>query len=136
MKKLLMGSVLALSSVFAVTACTSVNATTDTRPAASKMQNHYKEGMQRGGLNGPMSQLDLTATQQAQIKAIMEAKQGNRKAEREKYKTERMQTHNAVLQVLTPEQREKLAKIKADKMAKGYKGSEHRKMHGKEHKGL
>ncbi|WP_201595675.1 Spy/CpxP family protein refolding chaperone [Psychrobacter vallis] len=172
MKKLVLGSVLALSSVFTVTACTSVNATTDTKPATSKMQ--HKDGMKKG-MKGPMSQLDLTATQKAQIKAIMEAKQGDRKADREKHKTERAQMHqqmqaltnastlntaavnrladqeaaktkqrfiervqteHAISQVLTVEQREKLAKMKADKMAKGYKGSEHRKMHGKEHKGL
>ncbi len=173
MKKLVLGSVLALSSVFTVTACTSVNATTDTKPATSKMQ-------QKDGMKGPMSELNLTATQQAQIKAIMEAKQGDRKADREKHKAERAQMHqqmqaltnastlntaavnrladqeaaktkqrfiervqteHAISQVLTVEQREKMAKMKADKMAKGYKGSEHRKMHkgskhDKEHKGM
>lgn len=98
MKKLLMGSVLALSSVFAVTACTSVNATTDTAPTTSKMQ--HKDGMKKGGMRGPMSQLDLTATQQAQIKAIMEAKHGNRKAERAQSKAERAQMHQQ-LQALT-----------------------------------
>jgi len=172
MKKLVLGSVLALSSVFTVTACTSVNATTDTKPATSKMQ--HKDGMKKG-MKGPMSELNLTATQQAQIKAIMEAKQSDHKADREKHKAERAQMHqqmqaltnastlntaavnrladqeaaktkqrfiervqteHAISQVLTVEQREKMAKMKADKMAKGYKGSEHRKMHGKEHKGM
>ncbi len=103
MKKLLMGSVLAMSSVFTVTACTSVNATTDTAPTTSKMQHHkagVKGGMHKGGMRGPMSQLDLTATQQAQIKAIMEAKHGNRKAERAQSKAERAQMHQQ-LQALT-----------------------------------
>ena len=164
MKKLVLGSVLALSSVFTVTACTSVNATTDTKPATSKMQQ--KDSMKKG-MKGPMSELDLTATQQAQIKAIMEAKKGDRKADREKHKAERAQMHqqmqaltnastlntaavnrladqeaaktkqrfiervqteHAISQVLTVEQREKMAKMKADKMAKGSK-------HDKEHKG-
>ncbi|AMN49610.1 MULTISPECIES: Spy/CpxP family protein refolding chaperone [unclassified Psychrobacter] len=98
MKKLLMGSVLAMSSVFAVTACTSVNATTDTAPTTSKMQ--HKDGMKKGGMRGPMSQLDLTATQQAQIKAIMQEKHGDREAERTKNKAERAQMHQQ-MQALT-----------------------------------
>ena len=104
MKKLLMGSVLAMSSVFAVTACTSVNATTDTAPTTSKMEKQHKagmkEGMHKGGMRGPMSQLDLTATQQAQIKAIMQEKHGDREAERTKNKTERAQMHQQ-MQALT-----------------------------------
>ncbi len=98
-----MGSVLAVSSVFAVTACTSVNATTDTAPTTSKMQHHkagVKDGMHKGGMRGPMSQLDLTATQQAQIKAIMQEKHGDREAERAKNKTERAQMHQQ-MQALT-----------------------------------
>jgi Spy/CpxP family protein refolding chaperone len=178
MKKLLMGSVLAMSSIFTVTACTSVNATTDTTPTTSKMQHKdgmKKGGMKKGGMRGPMSQLDLTATQQAQIKAIMQAQHGDRKADRTKNKLERaqmqqqmqaltnastlntaavnrladqqaaktkqrfierVQTQHAISQVLTAEQRAKLATLKAEKMAKGHKGSEHGKMHGKPHQGM
>lgn len=175
MKKLLLGSVLAMSSVFTVTACTSVNAITDTKPASTSMQKH-KDGMKKGGMRGPMSQLDLTAAQQAKIKTIMEAKHGDHKADRAKYKAERaqmeqqmqaltnastlnnaavnrladqqaaktkqrfierVQTQHAIIQVLTPEQREKMAKMKAEKMAKGHKGSEHRKMmHDKQRQGM
>ena len=166
MKKLLMGSVLAMSSIFTVTACTSVNATTDTTPTTSKMQ--HKDGMKKGGMRGPMSQLDLTATQQAQIKAIMQEKSGDRKNDRSKYKTERTQmqqqvqaltdaktlnnaavnrladqeaaktkqrfiqrieTQHAIAQVLTPEQRQKMAQLKSERKAKGYHGSKQRKMH-------
>lgn len=173
MKKLLLGSVLAMSSVFAVTACSSVNATTDTTPTTSKMQ--HKDGMKKGGMRGPMSQLNLTATQQAQIKAIMEAKHGDYKADRTKNKAERAQmyqqmqaltnaptlnnaainrladqqaaktkqrfiervkTQHAIAQVLTPEQREKMAKLEAEKMAKGHKGSGHHKMNGKQRPGM
>ncbi|WP_201508872.1 Spy/CpxP family protein refolding chaperone [Psychrobacter alimentarius] len=173
MKKLLLGSVLAMSSVFTVTACTSVNATTDTAPTSSKMQ--HKDGMKKGGMRGPMSQLDLTTTQQAQIKAIMEAKHGDYKADRAKNKAERMQMHqqmqaltnastlntaavnrladqqaaktkqrfiervqtqHAIAQVLTPEQRVKLAKLEAERMAKGHKGPGHHKMAGKKQQGM
>lgn len=173
MKKLLLGSVLAISSVFTVTACTSVNATTDTAPTSSKMQ--HKDGMKKGGMRGPMSQLDLTATQQAQIKAIMEAKHSDYKADRAENKAERMQMHqqmqaltnastlntaavnrladqqaaktkqrfiervqtqHAIAQVLTPEQRVKLAKLEAERMAKGHKGPGHHKMAGKKQQGM
>lgn len=183
MKKLLMGTVLAASSVFAVTACTSVNATTDTAPATSKMQKHHQGGMKegmhngdmKGGMRGPLSQLDLSATQQAQIKAIMEAKHGDRNAERAQHKAERAQMHqqmqalttastlntaalnrladqqaakvkqrfiehaqtqHAIAQVLTPEQRAKIAKLQNERMAKmtkGQHGSTHGEMHGQPH---
>ena len=177
MKKLLMGSVLAMSSIFTVTACSSVNATTDTTPTTSKMQHKdgMKKAMNKSGMRGPMSQLDLTATQQAQIKAIMQAQHGDRKADRTKNKLERaqmqqqmqaltnsstlntaavnrladqqaaktkqrfierVQTQHAISQVLTAEQRAKLATLKAEKIAKGHKGSEHGKMHGKPHQGM
>ena len=70
MKKLIIGSVLAISSVLTVTGCTSVNATTDTTPATTtNMQKHHKAGMKNGmhkggmhegGMRGAMAQLDLT----------------------------------------------------------------------------
>lgn len=172
MKKLLIGSVLAMSSVLTVTACTSVNATTDTAPTSSKMQKHHQDGIKNGmhkdGMRGPMAQLDLTATQQAQIKAIMQEKNGDRKNDRAKYQAERMQmqqqiqvltsartldsaavnrladqqaaktkqrfieriqTQHAISQVLTPEQREKMAQLKTERKAKGHHGSKNHKMH-------
>ena len=97
MKKLLLGSVLTASSVFTVTACTSVNATTDTTPA-TQMQKNHKDGAMRG----PMSKLDLTATQQAQIKAIMQEKHGDRTADRAKNQAERAQMEQQI-QALTNE---------------------------------
>ena len=122
-----------------------------------------------------MTQPDLTAAQQAQIKAIIQAQHGDGKADRTKNKTERAQMHqqiqaltnastlntaavnrladqqaaktkqrfvervqtqHAISQVLTAEQRAKLAKLQAEKMAKGHKGSEHGKMHGKQRQGM
>ncbi|MEN2750977.1 hypothetical protein AAIR29_04945 [Psychrobacter sp. FBL11] len=115
MKKLLMGSALAMSSVLAVTACTSVNATTDTAPTTSKMQHHktgMKDGMHKGGMRGPLSQLDLTATQQAQLQAL---KQNNR--------SERMQNREAMLAILTAEQRAQLETLKSERQAKGHRHS-------------
>ena len=165
MKKLLIGSVLAMSSVLTVTACSSVNASTEATPTATKMQH---KGMYKDGMRGPMAELDLTATQKAQIKAIMQEKSGDRKNDRSKYKTERTQmqqqvqaltdaktlnnaavnrladqeaaktkqhfiqrieTQHAIAQVLTPEQRQKMAQLKSERKAKGYHGSKQRKMH-------
>lgn len=165
MKKLLMGSVLAMSSVLTVTACSSVNASTEAAPTATKMQH---KGMYKDGMRVPMAELDLTEVQQAQIKAIMQEKSGDRKNDRSKYKTERTQmqqqvqaltdtktlnnaavnrladqeaaktkqrfiqrieTQHAIAQVLTPEQRQKMAQLKSERNAKGYHGSKQRKMH-------
>ncbi len=178
MKKLLIGSVLAISSVLTVTGCTSVNATTDTTPATTtNMQKQHKAGMKdgmrkggihKGGMKGTMAQLDLTATQQAQIKAITQEKYNNRKNDRSKYQAERaqmqqqmqtltnaktldtaavnrladqqaaktkqrfierVQTEHAISQVLTPEQRQKMAQLKLERKAKGHHGSKNRQMH-------
>lgn len=173
MKKLLIGSVLAISSVLTVTGCTSVNATTDTTsvtPTTTNMQKQHKAGMHKGGMRGPMSQLDLTATQQAQIKAIMQEKYSGNKNDRTKYQAERaqmqqqmqaltnaktldaaavnrladqqaaktkqrfierVQTEHAISQVLTPEQRQKMAQLKSERKAKGHHGSKNRQMHSK-----
>ena len=178
MKKLIIGSVLAISSVLTVTGCTSVNATTDTTPATTtNMQKHHKAGMKNcmhkggmheGGMRGAMAQLDLTATQQAQIKAIMQEKYSRNKKDRSKYQAERaqmqqqmqtltnaktldgaavnrladkqaaktkqrfierVQTEHAIAQVLTPEQRQKMAQLKSERKAKGRHGSKNRQMH-------
>lgn len=173
MKKLLIGSVLAISSVLTVTGCTSVNATTDTTsvtPTTTNMQKQHKAGMHKGGMRGPMAQLDLTATQQAQIKAIMQEKYSGNKNNRSKYQAERaqmqqqmqaltnaktldaaavnrladqqaaktkqrfierVQTEHAIAQVLTPEQRQKMAQLKLERKAKGHHGSKNRQMHSK-----
>ena len=109
MKKLLMASVLATSSIFAVTACTSVGATTDTSTSSS-LQKQYK-GANKDGMRGPLAQLNLSATQQAQIQAI---KKNNR--------NERVQTREAIQQVLTVEQRAQLDSMKSERKGKGRRG--------------
>ena len=184
MKKLLIGSVLAISSVLTVTGCTSVNATTDTTPATTTnmqkqhkagMKDGMKDGMRKGGMRGSMAQLDLTATQQAQIKAIMQEKYTGNKNDRSKYQAERaqmqqqmqtltnaktldtaavnrladqqaaktkqrfierVQTEHAIAQVLTPEQRQKMAQLKSERKAKGHHGSKNRQIHGKYQQGM
>ena len=122
-----------------------------------------------------MAQLDLTATQQAQIKAIMQEKYTGNKNDRSKYQAaraqmqqqmqtltnaktldaaavnrladqqasktkqrfiERVQTEHAIAQVLTPEQRQKMAQLKSERKAKGHHGSKNRQMHGKYQQGM
>lgn len=109
MKKLLMASVLATSSIFAVTACTSVGATADTS-ASSSLQKQHK-GTNKDGTRGPLAQLNLSATQQAQIQAI---KQNSR--------NERVQTREAIQQVLTVEQRAQLDSMTSERKSKGRQG--------------
>jgi protein CpxP len=118
MKKLLMSSILATSSIFALTACAGVNAATDSS-AATQMQ--YK----KGGMNNPFSELNLTASQQAQMQALRENKSGKQ-----------MQNREAMMQILTPEQREKMTQLRADRMAaaqKGSKGKQGAKGHMQKH---
>ena len=60
----------------------------------------------------------------------------NRLADQQAAKTkqrfiERIETQHAISQVLTVEQREKMAQLKSERKAKGHHGSKNRKMHGK-----
>ena len=105
MKKLLMSSILATSSVFALTACAGVNAATDSSAAT---QIHYK----KASMNNPFSELNLSASQQAQMQALRENNRGKQ-----------MQNREAMMQILTPEQREKMTQLRADRMATAHKGS-------------
>lgn len=109
MKKLVMASVLATSGIFAVTASTSVGATTDTS-ASPSLQKQYK-GTNKDDVRGPLSQLNLSATQQSQIQAI---KQNGR--------NERLQTREAIQKVLTVEQRAKLDSMKSERRNKNHRG--------------
>ncbi|WP_201617962.1 hypothetical protein [Psychrobacter urativorans] len=106
MKKLLISSILATSSLFALTACAGVNAATDTN-ASTQMQKQHK-----GGMKNPLSELNLTATQQAQMQALRENNRGKH-----------MQNREAMMQILTPEQREKMSQLMADRMAAGQQGA-------------
>ena len=60
----------------------------------------------------------------------------NRLADQQAAKTkqrfiERIETQHAISQVLTVEQREKMAQLKSERKAKGHHGSKNRKMHSK-----
>ena len=161
MKKLLMSTVIAASSIFAITAgANAASPATDTATQSSTQKQH------RAGAHNPYSQLNLTATQDAQIKAIMQEKYGaqkgkvgnykaereqmqkqiqtltdsktlnnttlNRLADQEAAKTkqrfiERVQTQHAISQILTPEQRSKMAQLKTERQAKGRQHWENRK---------
>lgn len=100
MKKLLVSSVIAVSSLFAITACANVGAATDTNAYQTMpMQN-------QNWSQSPISQLDLTATQRAQIQAIRQNNRGNR-----------MQNHDAIMQVLTAEQRSQLTELQNQRRA-------------------
>lgn len=160
MKKILMSSVLAASSLFAISACANVGAATDTS-SYNTMQKQHKSGAK-----SPFSELNLTATQEAQIKAIMQEKHSAQKGKRGDYKAqraqlqqqmqtltdsktlntatvnrladeqaaktkqrfiERIQTQHAIAQVLTSEQRAKMAQLKTERQAKGRQHWENRK---------
>lgn len=162
MRKLLISSVIAASSVFTLTvgAHAAVN-TTAHSSAQSTVQKQHKNGAYN-----LYSQLNLTATQEAQIKGIMQEKYGAQKGKRGTYKAEReqmqkqiqtltdnktlnnttlnrladqeaakakqrfidrVQTQHAISQVLTAEQRSKMAQLKAERQAKGRQHWESRK---------
>ena len=164
MKKLLMSTVLAATGLVTITANANVN-TISTPAAPTTLQQHHKGGMNHG-MNNYFSQLNLTATQQAQIKTIMQEKYGAQKGKRGDYKAdreqmqkqiqtltdsktlnntalnrladqeaaktkqrfiERVQTQHAIAQVLTPEQRTKMAQLKSERQAKGRQHLQNRK---------
>ena len=102
MKKLLLSSVIAVSGLFALSACTNVGAATEGASYHST-QTHMQH---KNHKQNPFSELNLTATQQAQIQAIRENNRG-----------ERMKNHDAMMQVLTAEQRAQLTKLKAERQA-------------------
>ncbi|TXD97868.1 hypothetical protein ES754_02590 [Psychrobacter frigidicola] len=162
MKKLLMTTVLAASTLFVVT--TGANASPMTHSAASSSMQH------KSGMKSHFSQLNLTADQEAKIKAIMQEKYGAQQGKRGDYKAERaqmqqqmqtltdsktlntatvnrladqqaaktkqrfidrVQTQHAISQVLTTEQRAKMAQLKTERQAKGRQHWESRKTNAK-----
>lgn len=109
MKKLLMSSVIIASSLFTVAACAQTNAT---NPIMNNMPHHNMQQqhgqMQQNMMSNMASTLNLTADQQAQIQAIRQNNRGNH-----------MQNSNAIMQVLTPEQRQKLQQMQSQRMNQG-----------------
>ncbi|MGP4789399.1 hypothetical protein ACTXGJ_09770 [Psychrobacter sp. 1Y11] len=109
MKKLLISATLALSSLTAISACANTNAR-NTMPHNNMQQIHHNNSGQhmRNSMNTMMAELDLTAQQKAQIQAFKQNKRGDH-----------MQTREAMMNILTPEQRQKLATMRAQHMKQG-----------------
>lgn len=104
MKNLVLGSVVAVSSLFALTACANVGAATDNTPRYKTMP----QGQMQAQRQNMMSELNLTATQQAQMQAIRQNNRGNR-----------AQNHEAMMQILTPAQRQQVQQMQAQRMSQG-----------------
>ncbi|WP_201532612.1 Spy/CpxP family protein refolding chaperone [Psychrobacter ciconiae] len=175
MKKILISTALITSAALGVTACSSVNAATDTasnNQATTLHQDgarHHKRFSNHGGKK-PFAELNLSADQETKIKAIMQKHHGartqnvaamkterqamqsqvqnlanspalnsaelNRLANLEAEKTRqrfinRVQMQREIAQVLTPEQRQKLATITAERQNKRANHAQKRSQHSK-----
>ena len=114
MKKLLLNATLALSSLTAISACANTNAN-NTMPHNNMQQMQHNKGSQHmhSGMNTMMSnmmaELNLSANQKAQIQALRQNNRGNH-----------MQNREAMMNILTPEQRQKLATMRAQHMQGGH----------------
>lgn len=101
MKKLALSSILALSGSLAMVGCTQASAVDS--QAASTTQMHQKQGMgehHKGGQHmgnkrhhGGLEKLNLSAQQQAQIKALKRAQMEKRKAHSQQRKAQMQQMH-------------------------------------------
>ncbi len=108
MKKLLMSSVIAVSSLFAIAACAQTGATNPNinHPHHNNMQqsNHH-QGQMGVGAHNMMSQLNLSAAQRNQMQAIMRNNQTNY-----------TQKRAAMMQILTPAQRQQMSQMRSQHM--------------------
>lgn len=115
MKKVLTASIMALSSLTALSACANNSGpvNSNTHPV---MQSHHAQYANNGqghmamnqGMNTMMAELNLSATQKAQIQALRQSNRGHH-----------MQNREAMMNILTPEQRQKLATMRAQHMKQG-----------------
>lgn len=170
MKKLVLGSVLALSSSLAMVGCTQANAVSESQtPPATKMQHKGQQhkGEHHKGKRGGFEKLNLTAQQKAQMKALKEAQKQKRQANSQQHRVQmqqlkaqtealinsptlnnaalnklaeqqaavskqrfinRVQAQHAMAQILTPEQKAELKKMREQREAQ-HKGQ------GKPHRG-
>lgn len=106
MKKLLVSSIVTVSSLFAMV----VYAQTSTTNPAMNNVSHHNVMQHQGqiGIQNMLSHLNLTNYQQNQMRVIMQNNQFNH-----------TQRHNAILQVLTPGQRTKMAQIRSEHRQRG-----------------
>lgn len=121
MKNLLISATLALSSLTAISASANTNASNtmphnnmqpqmhhnNTANSGQRGQHMGNMGM-RSGMDTMMAELNLTANQKAQIQALRQNNRGNR-----------MQNREAMLKILTPEQRQKLDQMRSKYMNQG-----------------
>lgn len=105
MKKLLLSSVVAVSSLFAITACANIGEAKDATSAPA--MQHHNQGQMQAQMQNMMSELNLTAEQRAQMQAMRQNNSGNH-----------MQNRDAMMQILTPEQRQKLTQMRSQHMQK------------------
>lgn len=101
-----MTSVIAVSSLFTIAACAQGGGMTNPTPHHNMNMQHYSQAqMPQNMISNMATELNLTASQQAQIQAIRQNNRGTG-----------IQNHNAMMQVLTPEQRQKLSQIQSQRM--------------------
>ncbi len=175
MKKLLISTALITSAAFGITACSSVNAATDSAPIAKPSAMHQDGARQHKRLSNhagkkPFAELNLSADQEAKIKAIMQKNHNNRSENFEALKNERkttqaqvqnlansptlnnaelnrlanleaektrqrfvnrVQMQREIAQVLTPEQRQKLATMKSERQNNRANHTQKRSQHAK-----
>lgn len=118
MKKILITAVIALSSLTTLSACANNNGTASNTTHHNNMQHHDQYtnsghmGM-RGAMNNMLVQLNLTAEQKAQMQALRQS------AIKQDSRSTRMQNHQAMLAILTAEQRQKLAQMQSQHMNNG-----------------
>lgn len=114
MKKIVITAAVALFSLTTISACANNNGTANNAAHHNNMQQHhsqYADSAHMGmgsGMNNMMAQLNLTAEQKAQLQSL---RQNNR--------SHRMQNHQATLEILTPEQRQKLTQMQSQHMNNG-----------------
>ncbi|MGM8886791.1 Spy/CpxP family protein refolding chaperone [Psychrobacter sp. 1U2] len=92
MKNLTIATLLSASTLLGMAGIAS--AAPDNQPQRASQMQHHKGGMSAN--KGPLSQLNLTATQQAQIEAIKEAKKTERDNNRAQNQAQREQMREQV----------------------------------------
>lgn len=104
-----MTSVIAVSSLFTIAACAQGGAMTNPTPQHNmNLQPSNQAQMPQNMISNMASELNLTPNQQAQMQAIRQNNRGNHR-----------QNHNEMMQILTPEQRQKLAQIQSQRRGQG-----------------
>lgn len=94
MKKLVLGSVLALSSSLAMVGCTQANAVSEsqTKPTTQMQQKaQFQKGKHHKGKRGGFENLNLSAEQEAQIQALRQAQNQKRQVYSQQHRAQMQQ---------------------------------------------